>query len=70
MDSTEKIKNIVKDLKNQPNKELEFVLEFLTSDFTQTKAALIELTKRLDVVELTYNKVLEEYERRKNVTIK
>jgi exonuclease VII small subunit len=70
MDSTEKIKNIVKDLKNQPNKELEFVLEFLTSDFTQTKAALIELTKRLDVVELTYNKVLEEYERRKNVTTK
>jgi len=70
MDSTERIKNIVKDLKNQPNKELEFVLEFLTNDFTQTKTALIELTKRLDVVEITYNKVLEEYERRKNVTTK
>lgn len=70
MDSTGRIKNIVKDLKNQPNKELEFVLEFLTNDFTQTKTALIELTKRLDVVEITYNKVLEEYERRKNVTTK
>lgn len=70
MDSTERIKNVVKDLKNQPNKELEFVLEFLTNDFTQTKTALIELTKRLDVVESTYNKVLEEYERRKNVTTK
>lgn len=70
MDSTERIKNIVKDLKNQPNKELEFVLEFLTNDFTQTKTALIELTKRLDVVEITYNKVLEEYEKRKNVTTK
>ena len=66
MDSTGRIKNIVKDLKNQPNKELEFVLEFLTNDFTQTKTALIELTKRLDVVEITYNKVLEEYERRKS----
>lgn len=70
MDSTGRIKNIVKDLKNQPNKELEFVLEFLTNDFTQTKTALIELTKRLDVVEITYNKVLEEYEKRKNVTTK
>lgn len=67
MNNRERLKNIVKDLKNQPNKELEFALNFLSEDFNQTKSALIELTKRLDAVELTYNKVLEEYEKRTNV---
>lgn len=64
MNQREKLKNIIKDLKNQPNKELQFALDFLSNDFNQTKSALIELTKRLDVVEQTYNKVLEEYEKR------
>ena len=64
MNQRERLKNIIKDLKNQPNKELQFALDFLSNDFNQTKSALIELTKRLDVVEQTYNKILEEYEKR------
>lgn len=68
MNQRERIKNIIKDLKNQPNKELQFAMDFLNEDFEHTKKALIELTKRLDAVEMTYNKVLEEYERRNGST--
>jgi len=64
MNQSERLKNAIKDLKNQPNKELQFALDFLSNDFNQTKSAIIELTKRLDYVEQTYNKVLEEYEKR------
>jgi len=64
MNPRERIKNIIKDLKNQPNKELQFAMDFLNEDFENTKKALIELLKRLDAVEITYNKILQEYERR------
>lgn len=69
MDKKEKIHNIIRDLKNQPNKDLMFAMEYLSKDFETTKKTLIELTKRLDALEITYNKVLEEYEKRKNGNI-
>lgn len=70
MNHRDRLKNIVRDVKNQPNKELEFAMKILSDDFEQTKKALIELTKRLDAVEMSYNKILEEYEKRTNVKSK
>lgn len=67
MNHIDRLKNIVKDVKNQPNKELEYAMQFLSEDFELTKKTLVELTKRLDALEITYNKILEEYEKRNNV---
>lgn len=65
MEDREKVYNIIKELNDSSNKDLEFVLSFLNEEFNRTKTAVIELTKHLDGVEIIYNKVLKEYERRK-----
>jgi hypothetical protein len=65
MDEREKVNNIIKNLKDSSNSELTFALNFLDSDFEQTKTAIIKLTKHIDTVELVYNKVLKELESRK-----
>jgi hypothetical protein len=65
MEDREKVYSVIKDLNNSSNKELEFALKFLNEEFNRTKTAVIELTKHLDGVEIIYNKVLKEYERRK-----
>lgn len=69
MKKSEKIEKIIRDLRNQPNKELIYALDYLNNDFEATKKTIIELTKRLDSLELTYNKVLEEFEKRKNTNV-
>lgn len=63
-ETAEKVLGLIKDYKNQPNKELLFVMDFLKEDFEQTKTTLIKLTEHLDKVEKTYNLVLEEYKNR------
>jgi hypothetical protein len=70
MDNREQVSEIIKNLNDSTNKELQFCLDFLNFDFEQTKDAIIRLTKHLDTVEITYNKVLKEYESRNNVTNK
>jgi len=63
-ETAEKVLNLIKDYKNQPNKELTFVMDFLKEDFDSTKKTLIKLTEHLDKVENTYNLILEEYQNR------
>jgi hypothetical protein len=41
-------------------------MDVLQKDFTQTKEAIIQLTKHLDGIESIYNKILKEYEKRIN----
>lgn len=65
MEDREKVYGIIKELNDSSNKDLEFALQFLNEEFNRTKTAIIELTKHLDGVEIIYNKVLKEYERRK-----
>jgi hypothetical protein len=60
----EKILEILKDYKNKPNKDLIFVMNFLSKEFDNTKEVIIQLTKKLDKVESTYNKILKEYDDR------
>jgi len=64
MDEREKVKEIIKDLKNCSNSELQYALKFLSADYDRTKDALIQLTKHLDGVEIIYNKILKENETR------
>jgi hypothetical protein len=64
----EKILEILKDYKNAPNQELLDVLNFLEEDFYKTKDLILKLTRHLDSTESSYNKILEEFNRRtKNV---
>jgi hypothetical protein len=60
----EKILEILNDYKNKPNKDLIFVMNFLSKEFDDTKELIIQLTKKLDKVESTYNKILKEYDDR------
>jgi hypothetical protein len=62
--TAEKVITLIKDYKNQPNKELTFILDFLKDDFESTKNTVIKLTEHLDKVENTYNLILEEYQNR------
>lgn len=60
----ERLQRIILDYKDLPNKDLEFALENLSSDFNQTKELLIKLTHHLDSLENNYNNILEEYKKR------
>jgi len=63
MDSN-KVIEILKDYKNKSNKELMSCLDFLKGDFDKTKDLLIKLTYHLDSTENSYNKILEEINKR------
>lgn len=60
----EKLLEILKDYKNSSNKELIGALDFLFEDFNKTKDLIIKLTTHLDSTEITYNKLLEEINKR------
>lgn len=62
----EKILEIIKDYKNRSNKDLVSVLDFLYEDFNKTKDLIIKLTHHLDSTEISYNKLLEEINKRTN----
>ena len=64
MNNRENVNNVIKNLNESSNKELIHSLEYLSSDFEQTKNAIIKLTYHLDKTELLYNKILKEYEKR------
>lgn len=66
MSEIKKIQSIVNDLENSTNSELKLVLDYLNADFEKTKQAIITYTKRLDNIELNYNKILKEFNRRNN----
>jgi hypothetical protein len=64
---SEKIKEILVDYKSKSNKDLVLVLDFLSKEFEDTKNLVIDLTKKIDKIESTYNKILKEYESRQSI---
>jgi cytochrome c556 len=63
-ENAEKVVKIVRDYKNESNKNLTFAMDFIMSDFENTKENNIKLTKHLDKLENTYNTLLSEYKKR------
>ena len=57
----EEVLEIIKDFKNRPNKYLVKAMDLIIQDFEYTKNTVINLTKHLDKLESTYNKILKEY---------
>ena len=64
---TEKIKEIIQDYKNKPNKELALVMDYINEEFNKTKKNIIDSTYYLDSLEKTYNQLLKEYQKRNGV---
>jgi hypothetical protein len=62
----EEILEILKDYKNKSNKDLISALDFLNNDFVKTKDLIVKLTYHLDSTETSYNKLLEEINKRIN----
>lgn len=63
----DKLLEILKNYKNKSNKDLINALDFLYDDFNNTKDLLVKLTHHLDTTEISYNKLLEEINKRTNV---
>jgi type III secretory pathway component EscV len=64
---TEKIKEIIQDYKNKPNKDLTLVMDYINEEFNKTKKSIIDSTYYLDTLEKTYNQLLKEYQKRNGV---
>ena len=60
-----RIQDIINDYRSLPNKELEYGMDYINNDFNKTKELIIKLTRHLDGLELSYNNILKEYNRRK-----
>lgn len=67
MSDIEKVRKVIGEISDSSNSELLFALNFLNEDYEQTKQQIINLTKRLDNIEIVYNKILKEQEKRYNV---
>jgi stage V sporulation protein SpoVS len=66
IEESEKALDIIKNYKSSSNKDLIFVMDFIQEDFKLTKETIIKLTEHLDKVEITYNTILKEYQKRTN----
>jgi hypothetical protein len=64
MDNLNRVKDIISDYKNKSNNDVIFAMQFLNEDFESTKKTLIELTNHLDLIEINYNQLLNEYDSR------
>ena len=64
--SIEEFNEIIADIKNRSNGDLTKVMDFLSEDFEKTKDLLLKLSVHLDNTEESYNKILKEFNRRKN----
>jgi prefoldin subunit 5 len=67
IENSQKVIKIINEYKNSSNKELEFVMDFIQEDFNKTKENIIKLTEHLDKIEVTYNLILKEYQKRTKV---
>jgi hypothetical protein len=65
-EKSEKILNIIKDYKNSSNKDLALAMDHLQEDFEFTKNMVLKGTEQIDKIEMTYNMVLKEYQKRMN----
>jgi len=61
-----KVLEILSDYRNKSNKDLVNTLDFLKNDFEKTKDLLLKLTYHLESTENSYNKILEEINKRTN----
>lgn len=60
----QKFIDIANDCENRSNKDLVDTRDFLISEFDDLKAVIIDLTRKLEVVETLYNKVNSELNKR------
>jgi predicted transcriptional regulator len=60
----DKIINVIDDVSNKSNKDLFLTLEQLSNEFENTKQLIIDLTRHLESIEDSYNKVNKEIEKR------
>lgn len=59
-----KVAEIVENPQVKSNKDLETTLSFLVTEFEKTKNSIIELTKYLDIVENSYDRINKELSNR------
>ena len=62
----EDYKKIILEYETRSNKDLVNVMERINEEFEKTKQQVINMTYYLDNLEITYNKVLKEYQKRNN----
>ena len=62
-EKTEKVLQIIKEHKTSSNKDLILAMDYIMEDF-EFKETVIKLTQHLDKLELTYNTILKEYQKR------
>lgn len=62
--NSEKILDIIKDYKTVSNKDLMIAMDYIQEDFEFTKKFVLKGTEQLDRLELTYNTILKEYQKR------
>jgi hypothetical protein len=63
-EKSEKILNIIREYKSSSNKDLILAMDYLQEDFEYTKNIVLKGTEQLDRLELTYNTILKEYQKR------
>ena len=63
-EKSEKVLQIIKEHKTSSNKDLIMAMDYLMEDFEFTKKLVLKGTEQLDRLELTYNTVLKEYQKR------
>lgn len=61
---SEKALQIIKEHKTSSNKDLILAMDYLIEDFEFTKKLVLKGTEQLDRLELTYNTILKEYQKR------
>jgi hypothetical protein len=64
----EDYKKIILEYETRSNKDLVNVMEHINEEFEKTKQQVINMTYYLDNLEITYNKILKEYQKRQNGT--
>jgi hypothetical protein len=62
--NSEKILDIIKEYKTSSNKDLMIAMDYIQEDFEFTKKLVLKGTEQLDRLELTYNTILKEYQKR------
>lgn len=63
-EKSEKVLSIIKDYKNSSNKDLALAMDHLQEDFEFTKNMVLKGTEQIDKIEITYNMILKEYQKR------
>jgi hypothetical protein len=63
-EKSEKIIQIIKEHKTSSNKDLVLAMDYIMEDFEFTKKLVLKGTEQLDKLEMTYNTILKEYQKR------